>query len=102
MLVNNLFETFNSHILNYRDLPIIGLCKGIRGFLIGRIESRTACIRKCSGSISPTIKIFIDEREKLSRRWHPISNGKGGYQVSGSRGEQFVISLKEKACTYNL
>ena len=87
MLANNLSEIFNSHILNYRDLPIIGLCEGIRGFLMERIESRTPWIRKCSDPIGQAKKILIEEREKLSTRWHPISNGKGGYQVNGSMGK---------------
>mgnify|MGYP004710778975 CR=1 FL=1 len=101
MFANNLSEIFNSHVLNYRDL-IIELCEGIRGFLMEGIKSRTSWMRKCSGSVGSTIKILIEKREKLSRRWRLISNGKGEYQINGLRGKQFVVYLREKICTCNL
>lgn len=102
MLVNNLSETFNAHILNARDLPVIGMCEGIRVFLMERIQNRIQWMEKDNGLVGPAIKLLIEEREKLSRRWKPISNGKGGYQVSGPRGDQYAVFLNDRNCTCRL
>ena len=102
MLVNNLSETFNSHILNARELPVIGMVEWIRQFIMERISNRVYWMRKCSGPVGPAIKALIEEREKFSRKWKPISNGKGGYQVRGPKGEQFAVYLRDRTCTCRL
>ncbi|XP_071928031.1 uncharacterized protein [Coffea arabica] len=102
MLVNNLSETFNSHILNAREMPVIGMVEWIREFVMERISNRVCWMRKCSGPVGPAIRALIEEREKFSRKWKPISNGKGGYQVRGPKGEQFAVYLRDRTCTCRL
>ncbi|XP_071918869.1 uncharacterized protein [Coffea arabica] len=102
MLVNNLSETFNFHILNARELPVIGMIEWIRQFIMEIISNRVYWMRKCSDPVGPAIKALIEEREKFSRKWKPISNGKGGYQVRRPRGEQFAVYLRDRTCTCRL
>ena len=41
---------------------------------------------KCSGPMGPAIKTLIEQREKLSRKWKSISNGKGDIKLGDPRG----------------
>nr|XP_027067622.1 uncharacterized protein LOC113693260 [Coffea arabica] len=77
MLVNNLCETFNAKILEYKDLPIIGMIEGIREYLMGRIGDGAAWMKKCPGAVGPTIKELIEKRQ------NSLGNGKLWQMVMG-------------------
>ncbi|GMP51073.1 hypothetical protein CsSME_00017445 [Camellia sinensis var. sinensis] len=62
ILVNNLSESFNSYILEARELPIISMFEWIRRKLMQRIQVKKAGMAKYSGEISPNIH---DKLEKL-------------------------------------
>ncbi|XP_027061053.1 uncharacterized protein [Coffea arabica] len=75
ILVNNLCESFNAHILEARDQPIISMMEAIREYLMERIQKRRAAM----------------EKYKLD-----------GYQAKGPRGAQFAVNLDKNECTCNL
>ncbi|XP_027124089.2 protein FAR1-RELATED SEQUENCE 6-like [Coffea arabica] len=102
MLVNNLCESFNGHILEARQQPIITMLESIRIFLMERIQRRTTAMEKFELSIGPLIKKIIDDRVIESRQWRTIWNVVDGYQVRGPRGAQFAVYLKKKSCTCKL
>ncbi|KAL3520283.1 hypothetical protein ACH5RR_018432 [Cinchona calisaya] len=88
MILNNICESSNSHILEVRDNPIISMLEIIRKNLITRIKDRSTWMRKSHGLVGPAIRQIIDDTVKISRKWNPLSNGKAGYEVKGPRGEQ--------------
>ncbi|XP_027099049.1 uncharacterized protein [Coffea arabica] len=102
MLVNNLCESFNGHILEVRQQSIITMLESIRVFLMERIQRRTTAMEKFELSIGPLIKKIIDDRVIESRQWRTIWNAVDGYQVRGPRGAQFAVYLKKKLCTCKL
>ncbi|XP_071932925.1 uncharacterized protein [Coffea arabica] len=55
MIVNNLCESFNAHIKDARDQPIITMLEIIREYLMERIQRRRAAMEKCKGSTGPLI-----------------------------------------------
>ncbi|KAL3537570.1 hypothetical protein ACH5RR_000936 [Cinchona calisaya] len=98
MIMNNICESFNSHILEARDSPIISILETIRKNLMTRIEDRSTWMRKCHGPMGPAIRQIIEDMVKISRQWKPLSNGKGGYEVKnrrttkgGGRAEEVVV-----------
>ena len=88
MLVNNLCEYFNAHILEARDQPIISLLEAIREYIMDRIQQRKAVIEKCQSPIRPLHIKIVDERVTHSTHWNPIWHSAIGYQVKGPRDHQ--------------
>ncbi|KAL3498614.1 hypothetical protein ACH5RR_041346 [Cinchona calisaya] len=82
IIVNNIYDSFNSHILEARDSPIISMLETIRKILMNRMEDRSTWMRKCHEPMGPAIRQIIEDTMKISRQWKPLSNGKGGYQIS--------------------
>ncbi|XP_071906016.1 uncharacterized protein [Coffea arabica] len=90
MIVNNLCKSFNAHIKDARDQPIITMLELIREYLMNRIQRRRATMGKYKGSIGPLINEIVETRVKHSSQWMPIWNALHGYQVKGPRGAQFA------------
>ncbi|XP_071920748.1 uncharacterized protein [Coffea arabica] len=102
MIVNNLCESFNAHIKDARDQPIITMLEIIREYFMERIQRRCAAMEKCKGSTGPLINEIVQTRVKHSSRWMPIWNALHGYQVKGPRGAQFAVDMQKKYCTCRL
>ncbi|XP_071912318.1 uncharacterized protein [Coffea arabica] len=102
MLVNNLCESFNIHILEARDQPIISLLETIREYIMDRIQQRKAAMEKYKGPIGPLPTEIVDERVKRSTHWNPIWNAAVGYQLKGPKGDQYAIDLIKRHCTCKL
>ncbi|XP_027102686.2 uncharacterized protein [Coffea arabica] len=102
MIVNNLCESFNAHIKDARDQPIITMLEIIREYLMERIQRRRAAMEKCKGSTGPLINEIVQTRVKHSSQWMPIWNALHGYQVKGPRGAQFAVDMQKKYCTCRL
>ncbi|XP_071917173.1 uncharacterized protein [Coffea arabica] len=66
MIVNNLCESFNAHIKDARDQPIITMLELIREYLIDRIQRRRAAMEKYKGSTGPLINEIVETRVKHS------------------------------------
>ena len=102
MIVNNLCESFNAHIKDARDQPIITMLELIREYLMDRIQRRRAAMEKYKGSTGPLINEIVQTRVKHSSQWMPIWNALHGYQVKGPRGAQFAVDMQKKYCTCRL
>ncbi|XP_027082435.1 uncharacterized protein [Coffea arabica] len=99
MIVNNLCESFNSHILEARDKPIISLLQKARELMMERIQKRKAAMTRYPHSTGPLIRKIIEDRIEESFQWFPQFNGIDGYQVKCPRNSQFAVNLKKKSCT---
>ncbi|XP_027161031.1 uncharacterized protein LOC113762002 [Coffea eugenioides] len=99
MIVNNLCESFNSHILEARDKPIISCLENIRELMMERIQKRKAAMTRYPHSTGPLIRKIVEDRIEESFQWFPQFNGIDGYQVKGPRNSQFAVNLRMKSCT---
>ncbi|XP_071905845.1 uncharacterized protein [Coffea arabica] len=81
MIVNNLCESFNSHILEARDKPIISCLENIRELMMERIQKRKAAMTRYPHSTGPLIRKIIEDRIEESFQWFPQFNGIDGYQI---------------------
>ena len=66
MIVNNLCESFNAHIKDVRDQPIITMLEMIREYLMNRIQKRWAVMEKYEGPIGSFIIEIVENRVKHS------------------------------------
>ena len=69
-LVNNLSESFNAMILEFRDKPILAMLEWIRIKLMTRIYTKKEGIQKYAGKLCPNIQ---DRLEKLKVESKPFS-----------------------------
>ncbi|XP_027083617.2 uncharacterized protein [Coffea arabica] len=99
MIVNNLCEPFNSHILEARDEPIISLLQKARELMMERIQKRKAAMTRYPHSTGPLIRKIIEDRIEESFQWFPQFNGIDGYQVKCPTNSQFAVNLKKKSYT---
>ena len=102
MLVNNLCESFNAHILEARDQPIISMMEAIREYLMERIQKRRAAMKKYKLDGRPLIREIVEEMVKHAAQWKITWNSSSGYQAKGPRGAQFAVDLDKNECTCNL
>ncbi|XP_071920806.1 uncharacterized protein [Coffea arabica] len=84
MLVNNLCESFNAHILEARDQPIITMLEMIREYLMDRIRKRKSAMERYDSPTGPLINEIIENK------------------VKGPRGAQFAVDMEKKNCSCRL
>lgn len=92
-------ESFNSFILEAREMPIIRMLEEMRVKMMCRIRDRGQWMRSNSVLVGPLVEEIITDRTKYSRGWKAICNGADGYEVKNSKGEQYVVYLRHKTCT---
>lgn len=102
MMVNNICASFNSFIVEARDMPIISMVESIREKIMERIQRRRTAIVKYSLRTCPRIRAIITERMILASSWKSIWNGGDGYQLTGHGGAQFVVDMKKLTCSCGL
>ncbi|XP_071926288.1 uncharacterized protein [Coffea arabica] len=102
MLVNNLCESFNAHILEARDQPIITMLEMIREYLMDRIRKRKSAMERYDSPTGPLINEIIENKVKIASQWMLIWNAMHGYQVKGPREAQFAVDMEKKNCSCRL
>ncbi|KAI8567693.1 hypothetical protein RHMOL_Rhmol02G0141500 [Rhododendron molle] len=80
VLVNNFTESFNSYILQARDLPIISMFEWIRKKLMERIQVKKAGMERYTGQICPNI---VDKLESIK-----VESGRLGHASVGASSSQ--------------
>lgn len=98
ILLNNLCECFNSHILEARIKGIVTMNEMIRTKLMVRIQKRRDAMKKCTTVHCPRILKKLEKNKQLSWLYNSIWSGGDQYQVVGPDG-QFVINKNEGTCT---
>ncbi|KAG8370974.1 hypothetical protein BUALT_Bualt13G0039000 [Buddleja alternifolia] len=74
-LVNNISESFNSYILDARELPIIDMFEWIRRKCMTRFQVKRAGIEKFKGVICPNIQKKIENQRVISKNCFPTWAG---------------------------
>ena len=70
--------------------------EGIRQYLMGRIGDRATWMKKCHGTIGPTIKELIEERAKLSRKWKIVKMVMGIIKSKDLEGNSMLCIYKKE------
>jgi hypothetical protein len=67
MLLNNLYEVFNSKLITARDKSLLTMCEMIRRYLMTRIVKNRETMNKVSGPLCPRIQNKLNINKIESR-----------------------------------
>ena len=101
-LVNNMSETFNSVIVEYREHPIEKMLEEIRIYLMTRWAENREKIKTYAEDILPRIKLRLQKEIDLAEKWMCQWVGEEifeVYSVYPHVPDTFVVNLKELSCT---
>nr|KAJ0209453.1 hypothetical protein LSAT_V11C400182340 [Lactuca sativa] len=91
-LLNNLCEVFNSKLDHGRDKPIITV-------LDEETLHYTKRIDKCKSILTLSATTILETIKTIARKYRALFCGSGKYQVTDMMFDQYVVNLKEGACS---
>ncbi|GMP48607.1 hypothetical protein CsSME_00015903 [Camellia sinensis var. sinensis] len=92
-LVNNLFEYFNSYILEARDKPVITIFEWIKKKLIARLQVKRKGMEQYSGDICPAIQNKLEFFKEEPRNCFPTWCGQMNHF-----DRTFIVDLASVTC----
>lgn len=95
---NNISESLNSWIDEYRYLPVIRMFDGIRVKMMEKWARSEQKVRNWRGDYSPKCLEIFDANRKSATRCRVRFNGDEGYEVSEGQ-DRHTVSLSRKMCT---
>ena len=98
MVDNNMAESLNKWIDDYRYLPVIRMFDGIREKLMDKWASSEIRARKWKGNFSPHCMSFFEIHRGLATRCQVRYNGDAGYEVREGQNRH-TVSIQAKICT---
>ncbi|KAI5334745.1 hypothetical protein L3X38_024878 [Prunus dulcis] len=101
MLLNNLYECFNSWILQARDKLIFTMLEMIRCNLMRRLQVKRDTMRIHEQPICSKIHNKLNKFKSLSRKYVPMYSGNGLFQVRELIDDQYVVNLSKRRCSCN-
>ncbi|CAL2231134.1 unnamed protein product [Prunus armeniaca] len=99
MLLNNLYESFNSYILDSRDKSILTCLERIKGYIMLRMANRRIAGMVWRHPVRPRIVKIIKKNKLGASQCIPRLASESKYQVSHMYGEEYVVDLKAKTCS---
>ena len=82
MLLNNLYETFNSKIVEVREKPLVNMLETIRRYLMVRIRKNKDSMAKYEGSIYHKIQQKLEKCKEASIDCTSIWSGGARWEVN--------------------
>ena len=102
VVMNSLFEAFNSTILMARDKPIINIFECIRTYLTGRFASLREKLSKYKGDVMPKLLRRLNREVELSGNWFPTWSGDLKFEITHLKMlDKFVVDLNKNSCSCN-
>ena len=98
LLVNNIYECWNSYILKARDKPILTMSEMIRKKLMRRYQSKREGIEKLTGKLCPKIAAKLEAIGLVVVDCIAAYVGKSMFEVTCPDNRQFVVDLRRRRC----
>ncbi|KAF7149666.1 hypothetical protein RHSIM_Rhsim02G0065400 [Rhododendron simsii] len=98
VVVNNISESFNSYILEARELPIISMFEWIRKRVMQRIQVKKAGMQKYTGHLCPNIQEKIEKLKVESRLCVAAWCGELEFEVD-YYDRTYIVDLRTKICS---
>ncbi|KAI5338730.1 hypothetical protein L3X38_018002 [Prunus dulcis] len=99
ILLNNLYEAFNSAILDARDKPILTMLGPLRMYMMLRMAKQREACDKWHGDIGPRIHTILEKNKVESSKCFAHLAGQKMYQVVHMSRVQFAVDLAKHTCT---
>lgn len=93
--VNNMFEAFNSAILEHRDKPIISLVESLKFYVSERFVWLRDLMMRYRGAICPMIQQILEKIKREADGWSPFWCGDEAFslfEVSNGQ-DRYVVDL---------
>lgn len=94
---NNISESFNNYILQWRSMPIIDMLENIRNAVMRRIVRKRKLFLGRSDELCPEIRKLMNINISKSRQCFPLDAGDLKYEVTNF-GNKFTVDLRRKVC----
>ncbi|KAG8377192.1 hypothetical protein BUALT_Bualt08G0002600 [Buddleja alternifolia] len=98
VLVNNISESFNSYLLETRELPIIDMFEWIRRKCMSIIQTKREGMEKYSGVICPNIDKKIQKQRLEGKNCHPTWGGDDRFEVQQNL-DNHIVYLSDRHCS---
>ncbi|KAG8367337.1 hypothetical protein BUALT_Bualt16G0061700 [Buddleja alternifolia] len=98
VVVNNISDSFNSYILEARELLVIQMFEWMRRKIMARIQVKREGMERFKGTVCPNIMKKIDTQTALSRNCHAIWGSGETYEVMHGL-DNHVVVLDEHHCS---
>ena len=99
VLMNNLYESFNSTILLARDKPNISMMEWIRSYIMSRFATLRDKLNAYPRNIMPRTQKRLDRKVEKSGNWLPVWVGDAKFEVTqGFTMEKFLVDLSKHSC----
>ncbi|XP_031105233.1 uncharacterized protein LOC116010107 [Ipomoea triloba] len=99
LLLNNLCESWNSCILNFRDKPVQTMCEKIRLYLMTRMQKNRDKMRNYPSMVCPKILKLIEEGKDKCARFRAYKAVDDIYQVDDDNFKPFKVDLSNRQCS---
>ncbi|XP_038679489.1 uncharacterized protein LOC119980765 [Tripterygium wilfordii] len=100
-ILNNMSESFNAKILEFRDKPIITLLEELRLEAMNRHVKLRRKMRRYQGRLVPRVAAKVEMERANSGYWTAHWAGDSGHSIFQvtKRPEQYVVNLNERSCS---
>ena len=99
ILLNNLYESFNSVIMAAREKPILGMLETLRIYQMKRLRTKREWMKKRNDKICPKIQKKLEKAKTEAAsniaRWSKEDQ----FEVTHAYGGKYVVDLKKQTCT---
>nr|GMC60104.1 uncharacterized protein LOC109174707 [Ipomoea batatas] len=99
LLLNNLCESWNSCILNFRDKPIQTMCEKLRLYLMTRMQRNRDRMMSYPFKVCPRILKLIEEGKEKSARFTAYKSVDEIYQVDDDNFKAYKVDLSSRQCS---
>ncbi|XP_058742157.1 uncharacterized protein LOC131614611 [Vicia villosa] len=105
VLMNNIFESFNTTILVARDKPILSICEWIRKYILNRVATSAHKLEKWQHRVMFIPRRRLDNEVFNSGHWLPTWSMNEKFQVTHNfNTQEFIvdIAIKHVAVTFGI
>ena len=96
---NNLYETFNSTLVQTRQKPIINMLEDIRVAMMTGITQKMKFVRRWVGNHDPLVIEKLNKNMAEAINWQVVFNGGDRYKVKCGR-KQFKVNIVRRICAW--
>ncbi|XP_025637216.1 uncharacterized protein [Arachis hypogaea] len=97
-LVNNMCESFNGGIVEFREKPIVTMLEDIRVYLMTRWDVNRERIKNFNGTLLPRIRMKLERRGRSAGEWRPYWSAAQTYEVVNGLNK-FAVDLSAHECS---
>ena len=97
VVINNISESFNNTLKQFRDKPIIDLLEGLRQQIMLRNYERKDKLSKCTDKVCPNIKKDMQKMMPFVRTLRVFKASEASFEVCDG-DQRFVVLLNIRTC----